>query len=110
MHTTSGFLEYLALKLKISSKNHTKQPKEAGGMKMKNVSEIVADHLRIIGADGLACDNCGCFLDNLFNCEEPLSCCPGVKHVVTKEDHEADKYRECEIGEAVCVPMGREKP
>jgi hypothetical protein len=85
---------------------------ENRGEEMKTVIEIITDHLKSIGADGLACDGCGCFIDNLCACERfsfGSDCLPGVKHVVTKEDHEADNYRECEIGEVVCVPMEGEK-
>ena len=80
---------------------------------MKTVMEIITDHLKSIGADGLACDDCGCFIDNLFACERfrfGSDCCPGVKHMVTEEDHEADNYLDFEVGEVVCVPMEGKKP
>jgi len=51
-----------------------------------NVREIIAAHLRELGADGLynqdGCDECGCFSNDLFPCdsERCLDCVPAYLH------------------------------
>jgi hypothetical protein len=41
---------------------------------MTTVRDIVAAHLKSIGADGLCCLDCGCAVDNLFTCAWDRCC------------------------------------
>lgn len=45
-----------------------------------NVQEIVELYLKLHGFDGLCCDGCGCFLEDLMPCmENAVRCEPGFK-------------------------------
>ena len=41
------------------------------------IRELIAKYLRDNGYDGLAGDECGCGLDDLMPCDNPLECVPG---------------------------------
>lgn len=47
-----------------------------------NVRQIVIEHLKKIGADGLCADECGCGIDDLFPCGNPDidECKPAKRH------------------------------
>ena len=49
-----------------------------------NVKEIVIEWLKTNGYDGLACEDCGCFLDDLMPCENNVQGCkPGYNPNIT---------------------------
>jgi len=54
-------------------------------MQVKKVSEIIWDHLRILGFDGLYWPGeCSCTLDDLIACgSDPSECYPGYKQDCT---------------------------
>lgn len=57
---------------------------------MATVIEIVQEHLRTKGADGLVCPDaeCGCMLGDLVPCGSDFSqCMPGWKGPPEREDH-----------------------
>lgn len=46
-----------------------------------NVREIVIAHLKSGGFDGLACDGCGCGIDDLIPCGgDAMECKPAHRH------------------------------
>lgn len=54
------------------------QPKAPTGM---TVREIVVAHLKAGGFDGLACDGCGCGLDDLMPCSmDAMECRTAKRH------------------------------
>lgn len=60
-----------------------------------NLREIAKKWLKENGYDGLAGENCGCFLDDLMPCDEPsIECRPGYKVVCPGED-KCDHSEEC---------------
>jgi hypothetical protein len=69
---------------------------------MGDVASIVREHLKYCGYGGLAGDQCGCDLEDLFacGCVAALGCFPAYKHIhsVTKEwimntfrEHQSDE-------------------
>lgn len=46
-----------------------------------NVKQIVIAHLKSIGADGLAREDCGCSVDDLIPCGSPYHDCVPAKAV-----------------------------
>jgi hypothetical protein len=70
---------------------------------MTRVIEIVADHLRSIGADGLVCPDadCGCELAQLEVCEGGMSQCqPGWKGAGSIDSPEWRMFTTREAAEA----------
>ena len=60
------------------------------------VKDIVRAHLEAIGADGLAGEDCGCGLDDLFPCPRECSvsaCVPAKKQKCSRD---CPKYDNCE--------------
>ena len=69
-------------------------------MNNETVLSIITDHLRAIGADGLANEFCGCGLDDLAPCQECcLSCVPAMATIATEPGDEYD------IGDVIYVPI-----
>ena len=72
------------------------------------VRDIIVKHLRDIGADGLACEDCGCGIDDLAPCA-PCSCClqcePARKKAATEEE---SKFHEVEVGDDIYVVMNKD--
>jgi hypothetical protein len=55
-------------------------------VKRKTINEIIVDYLEKNDFDGLAGDECGCTLDDLFCCDLDCSACiPAYKVKPTKE-------------------------
>lgn len=65
-----------------------------------NVQQIVAEWLTARGYDGLAGDECGCGVDDLFPCGFDCDCQPAHRHPATEE--EASKYF-CSTGDMIYV-------
>lgn len=59
-----------------------------------NVIEIIADRLRLIGADGLCRDGCGCSINDLIPCEsDPSFCVPAKGRAILPEEEDYDEVR-----------------
>lgn len=71
---------------------------------MKNVKEILEEYLKANGFDGLAGDECGCFIGDLVPCDnDPSGCVPGHKIVCTAEmAYKCDRACWCKEGES-CI-------
>ena len=68
---------------------------------MTTVREIVLQHLKSVGADGLCCDGCGC--DGTMPCGEYGSqCIPARKTIATDDGDNHEK------GDTIYVPMTTE--
>ncbi len=69
---------------------------------MKNCIDIIRDWLETHGYDGLASDDCGCAVNDLFPCggEYIVSCSPAQKQVATDEN--AEGYC-CKTGDIIYV-------
>ena len=65
---------------------------------MKTVREILTEHLKTIGADGLAGDECGCGLDDFMPCYAGCGDCVPARKEIAPADHEF-------AGEETYVPM-----
>lgn len=65
---------------------------------MPSVYEIVQEYLKKNGYDGLATDDCGCELSDLFPCgaEGVEKCEVGHKEDCDPEAHETDRPWSCE--------------
>jgi len=64
-----------------------------------NVREITEEHLKRVGAEGLCCEGCGCWMPDLMPCGElSCECAPAVR---IKCDDECER---CE-GSGCMVPM-----
>lgn len=60
------------------------------------VKEIIINHLKNIGADGLCNENCGCGIDDLQPCCEDFSTCVPAKRVKCDVDCEHEGWGEGE--------------
>jgi len=70
---------------------------------MTTVRDIVKNHLKALGADGLCCEDCGCAAENLFPCAWDRCCgemCVPARRVIAAED---DQYHN--PGDEFFVPM-----
>jgi len=67
---------------------------------MTTVRDIVAAHLRAIGADGLCREDCGCATANLFPCASCSDQCVPARRVVATEDSDFHSK-----GDEIFVPM-----
>jgi len=69
---------------------------------MKTVKEIIKEHLKAIGADGLCnpYEECGCGIDDLMPCMCGIGCssCVPARKEIAPEDHDFP-------GEEVYVPI-----
>ena len=65
-----------------------------------NVLEMIKEKLKVIGADGLCKDGCGCGLDDLVCCEADSSFCVPAKKVIAEEPGE-----DTEIGDVIYVQL-----
>lgn len=77
---------------------------------MKTMKQVIEDHLRHVGADGLFNQDmiCGCGLGDLIPCGCDCSdCVPATNHVVTQADLEDESLNLCdpEIGDIVYFAM-----
>jgi hypothetical protein len=73
---------------------------------VKTVEQIIIDHLKAIGADGLCCTGCGCGIDSLFPCDcTPIYCKPAKAEKFDPELHEG----EFEKGDTIFIEMKDEK-
>jgi hypothetical protein len=70
------------------------------------VRDIIIAHLRVVGADGLCCDGCGCSTKDLAPCceyETNILICVPAKSAVATEEGEFHA-----IGDEIFVPMEKE--
>lgn len=52
-----------------------------------NAKQIIIEHLKSIGADGLCWLKCGCGVDNLITCKaDPSECAPAIAHIDNNGD------------------------
>jgi len=72
---------------------------------MQTVREIIKAHLIAKGFDGLAGDECGCSINDLFVCDTGHNCVPGY-YANHKREHEE---WEC-AGDDLCSCITSEKP
>jgi hypothetical protein len=73
---------------------------------MKTVEQIIIDHLKAIGADGLCCTGCGCGVDSLFPCDcSPIYCKPAKVEKFDPELHGDIPEGEFEKGDAIFVEI-----
>ena len=54
---------------------------------MKTVKDILTEHLKAIGADGLAGDDCGCGFDDFMPCYSGCGECVPARKEIAPEDH-----------------------
>ena len=64
---------------------------------MKTIRQIIIEYIQANGYDGLAGDECGCSIEHLAPCDNPLECVPAYKHV-------------CDCGDGCLWHMKTEKP
>lgn len=70
-----------------------------------NVRQIVIEHLKRGGFDGLAGEDCGCGLDDLMPCDEDrMAHCKPAKKIICKEDG----FTNCESCFGECNEIERE--
>jgi hypothetical protein len=69
-----------------------------------NVQEILKNHLKSIGADGLCCDGCGCGIDDLIPCGSDPSECKLAKKGIAEESGEF-----YEAGDDIFIEMKENK-
>ena len=73
-----------------------------------NVKQIIIEHLKSIGADGLCTDDCGCGIDDLAPCECWCPDCVPARKTIADE---AGEFHD--IGDTVYTPLepgeGREE-
>jgi hypothetical protein len=74
------------------------------GILQMNVQEILKNHLKSIGADGLCCDGCGCGIDDLFPCDKTPSECKPAKKGIAEESGEF-----YEVGDEIFIEMEESK-
>jgi hypothetical protein len=70
-----------------------------------NINKIIISHLKSIGADGLAGDECGCGIDALMPCSDWSGCgdcrdCVPAKKVIATEAGECH-----DIGDVIYTKM-----
>ena len=59
-----------------------------------NVIEIIQDRLRLLGADGLCRDGCGCSINDLIPCEsDPAFCVPAKGRAMLPEEEDFGEVR-----------------
>lgn len=77
----------------------------------KDVISIVCDQLRVMGADGLCTEDCGCGLEDLAPCGAEhgsfIDCIPAKKRPITQEECDTGRWGWCDLsaGDDVFVPM-----
>ena len=69
------------------------------------IRDIITKHLRKIGADGLAGEECGCSIDDIQPCCD--SCLDCVPAMLVRANHDGDGY--CK-GDMIYEPMGKVAP
>jgi hypothetical protein len=73
---------------------------------MKTIKQIITDHLKSIGADGLCCTGCGCGIDDLFPCDcTPIYCRPAKAEKFDPELHGDIPEGEFEKGDTIFIEM-----
>ena len=65
-----------------------------------NVKQIIIEHLKSIGADGLCTDDCGCGIDDLAPCEQWCPDCVPARKTIADE---AGEFHD--IGDTIYVPL-----
>ena len=77
---------------------------------MKTMKEVICDHLKSVGAEGLCHpdSDCGCDIKDLFPCDHcPDECVPALRYIVTAEDKTEGRFYclEYDIGDTIYIEM-----